>query len=49
MERPNNVVFSNGGKTMDVVDYGAVHMNFNQAMPFYPVAKSGVIWAITRN
>jgi glucose/arabinose dehydrogenase len=49
MERPNDVVFSNDGKTMYIVDYGAVHMNFNMAMPFYPVAKSGVIWAITKN
>lgn len=47
LERPNDVVFSNDGKTMYIVDYGQVHMDFNQTMPFYPVAGSGVIWSVT--
>jgi len=47
MERPNDVVFSPDGKTMYIVDYGAVHMDFGQTRPFYPVAKSGVIWTVT--
>ena len=47
MERPNDVTFSNDGKTMYIVDYGYVHMDFNQSMPFYPVAKTGVIWTVT--
>jgi hypothetical protein len=48
LERPNKVVFSNDGKTMYVVDYGEVFTNFNMPTPFYTVAKSGVIWTITK-
>jgi poly(hydroxyalkanoate) depolymerase family esterase len=48
LERPNDVVFSNDGKTMYVVDYGEVYADFTQASPFYTVPKSGVIWTITR-
>jgi len=47
MERPNDVVFSNDGKTMYIVDYGYIHMDFNQSAPFYPVANTGVIWTVT--
>jgi glucose/arabinose dehydrogenase len=47
MERPNDVVFSNDGKTMYVVDYGEVVSNFQLSPPMYTVPKSGVIWAIT--
>jgi hypothetical protein len=32
---------------MYIVDYGYVHMDFNQGMPFYPVANTGVIWTVT--
>ena len=53
MPRPNNLTAKAYGrpvgKTMYIVGYGAVHMNFNMSQPFYPVAKSGVIWAVTRN
>jgi hypothetical protein len=48
LERPNDVVFGNDGKTMYIVDYGEVYADFTQASPFYTVPKSGVIWAITR-
>jgi hypothetical protein len=48
LERPNDVVFSNDGKTMYIVDYGEVFTNFNMPSPFYTVAKSGVIWTVTR-
>ena len=49
LERPNDVVFSNDGGTMYVVDYGEVFTDFTQPAPFYTVPKSGVIWAITRS
>jgi hypothetical protein len=48
LERPNDVVFSNDGRTMYVVDYGEVYTDFTLPAPFYTVPKSGVIWAITR-
>lgn len=48
MERPNDVVFSNNGKTMYIVDYGEVHTDFEMPSPFYTVPKSGVIWTVTR-
>jgi hypothetical protein len=48
LERPNDVVFSNDGRTMYVVDYGEVYTDFTMPAPFYTVPKSGVIWAITR-
>jgi hypothetical protein len=48
LERPNDVVFSNDGKTMYVVDYGEVFTDFEMPAPFYTVPKSGVIWTITR-
>lgn len=48
LERPNDVVFSNDGATMYVVDYGEVYTDFSMPSPFYTVPKSGVIWAITR-
>ncbi len=47
MERTNDVVFSNDGKTMYVVDYGELYVDFTMPSPFYYTAKSGVIWAIT--
>ena len=34
-------------RTMYVVDYGEVFTDFTLPAPFYTVAKSGVIWAIT--
>ena len=48
LERPNDVVFSNDGSTMYVVDYGEVYTDFAMPKPFYTVPKSGVIWAITK-
>ncbi len=47
IERPNDVVFSNDGKTMYVVDYGEVYTDFEMPSPFYTVPKSGVIWTVT--
>ena len=49
LERPNDVVFSNDGATMYVVDYGEVYTDFTMPSPFYTVPKSGVVWAITRS
>jgi hypothetical protein len=48
LERPNDVVFSNDGRTMYIVDYGEVFTDFEMPSPFYTVPKSGVIWAVTR-
>ena len=48
LERPNDVVFSNDGKTMYIVDYGEVFTDFNKPAPFYTTPESGVIWTITR-
>jgi hypothetical protein len=47
IERPNDVVFSNDGKTMYVVDYGEVYTDFEMPSPFYTVPHSGVIWTVT--
>lgn len=47
LERPNDVVFSNDGKTMYVVDYGEVYTDFEMPSPFYTTSGSGVIWTIT--
>jgi hypothetical protein len=48
LERPNDVVFSNDGSTMYIVDYGEVFTDFEMPSPFYTVPKSGVIWTVTR-
>jgi hypothetical protein len=47
MERTNDVVFSNDGKTMYVVDYGELYTDFTLPSPFYVTPKSGVIWKIS--
>lgn len=47
LERPNDVVFSNDGKTMYIVDYGEVFTDFEMPSPFYTVPHSGVIWTVT--
>jgi hypothetical protein len=47
LERPNDVVFSNDGRTMYVVDYGEVYTDFEMPSPFYTVKGSGLIWTIT--
>jgi hypothetical protein len=39
--------FSNGRRTMYVVDYGEVFTDFTLMLQFYRVSKSGVIWTIT--
>jgi glucose/arabinose dehydrogenase len=48
LERPNDVVFSNDGRTMYIVDYGEVYTDFEMPSPFYTVPQSGVIWTVTR-
>ncbi len=48
IERPNDVVFSNDGKTMYIVDYGEVYTDFEMPSPFYTVPGSGVIWTVTK-
>jgi hypothetical protein len=48
LERTNDVVFSTDGKTMYVVDYGELYIDFTMPTPFYYTPKSGVVWAITR-
>jgi glucose/arabinose dehydrogenase len=48
LERPNDVVFSNDGRTMYIVDYGEVFTDFEMPSPFYTVPQSGVIWTVTR-
>lgn len=48
IERPNDVVFSNDGATMYIVDYGEVFTDFEMPSPFYTVPKSGVIWTVTK-
>jgi hypothetical protein len=48
LDRPNDVVFSNDGKTMYIVDYGEVFTDFYKPSPFYTVPKSGRIWAVTK-
>jgi glucose/arabinose dehydrogenase len=47
LERTNDVVFSNDGKTMYVVDYGETYVDHTMPTPYYVTPKSGVIWAIT--
>jgi hypothetical protein len=47
LERTIDVVFSPDGKTMYVVDYGELYVDFTMPTPFYVTPKSGVIWAIT--
>jgi len=47
LERTNDVVFSSDGKTMYVVDYGEVYVDFTMPAPYYVTPKSGVVWAIT--
>ena len=47
LERTSDVVFSPDGKTMYVVDYGELYVDFTMPTPFYVTPKSGVVWAIT--
>jgi hypothetical protein len=47
-ERTNDVVFSNDGATMYVVDYGELYIDFTMPTPFYYTKGSGVIWTITK-
>ena len=47
MERTNDVVFSNDGKTMYVVDYGELYIDYSMPSPFFTTPKSGVIWKVT--
>jgi hypothetical protein len=47
LERTNDVVFSNDGKSMYVVDYGELYVDYSMPSPFFTTPKSGVIWKIT--
>lgn len=47
LERTNDVVFANDGKTMYVVDYGELYVDFSMPSPFFTTPKSGVIWKVT--
>ncbi len=47
MERTNDVVFSNDGKTMYVVDYGELYIDYSMPSPFFTTPKSSVIWKVT--
>jgi len=47
MERTNDVVFTNDGKTMLVVDYGELYIDYSMPSPFFTTPKSGVIWKVT--
>lgn len=47
LERTNDVVFSNDGKTMYVADYGELYVDFTMPSPFWTTSKSALIWAIT--
>jgi hypothetical protein len=47
LERTNDVVFSNDGKTMYVVDYGELYVDYSMPSPFFTTPRSGVIWKVT--
>jgi hypothetical protein len=41
------VVFANDGKTLYVVDYGELYIDYSMPSPFFTTPKSGVIWKVT--
>jgi hypothetical protein len=47
LERTNDVVFSNDGKSMYVVDYGELYVDYSMAPPFFTTPRSSVIWKVT--
>lgn len=47
LERTNDVVFGPDGKTMYVVDYGELYVDYSMPSPFFTTPKSGVIWKVT--
>ena len=47
LERTNDVVFSNDGKSMYVVDYGELYIDYSMPSPFFTTPRSGVIWKVT--
>lgn len=47
LERTNDVVFSNDGKTMYVADYGELYVDYSMPSPFFTTPKSSVIWKVT--
>jgi glucose/arabinose dehydrogenase len=47
LERTNDVVFANDGKTLYVVDYGELYVDFSMPSPFFQTPKSSVIWKVT--
>lgn len=46
-QRTNDVVFANDGKTLYVVDYGELYVDFSMPSPFFQTPKSSVIWKVT--
>jgi hypothetical protein len=47
LERTNDVVFANDGKTLYVVDYGELYVDYSMPSPFFQTPKSSVIWKVT--
>ena len=47
LERTNDIVFANDGKTLYVVDYGELYVDFSMPSPFFQTPKSSVIWKVT--
>jgi hypothetical protein len=47
LERTNDVVFSNDGKTMYIVDYGELYVDYSMPSPFFQTPGSSVIWKVT--
>ena len=40
-------ITSNDGKTIYVVDYGELYIDYSMPSPFFTTPKSGVIWKVT--
>ena len=47
LERTNDVVFSNDGKSMYVADYGELYVDYSMPSPFFTTPRSSVIWKVT--
>jgi hypothetical protein len=47
LERTNDVVFSTDGKSMYIVDYGELYVDYSMPSPFFTTPRSGVIWKVT--
>src|SRR5215831_16776235 len=46
-ERTNDVVFTNDGKSMYIVDYGELYVDSSMPSAFFTTPRSGVIWKVT--